>query len=430
MTRSVCGAVLAAVLCGCTDRALFNADESRPDLAGIDLAGADLTAVDLAAADLRSDDLAGIGDLSRTFDFAGLGTIPANVGGAMPVPQPQRRGAKVGPALWLLAGDLNLDGRADLITIEQNSTVRVYLGDGKGDLFPGQSFQLNTHTELTMGVLADVDGDGWKDLVLSEPGRSDVDVHRANPGGETFGDWVRLQAMGTVQSAAVGDLDGDAVQDLVAVTRDDLLHVFWGQKGSTPVPTVPTFAVGLGVQEVALTDVDGDGHLDAVAVDRDGATISVLRGDGALGFQPATTIAVPPLSSQLVLGDWNGDGRVDVAASGASDGELLVGVLLDQSGALAALPPPLAPGLSAMSGYGGLAGGDMTGDGHADIVVGSDASSLISVISVGVNGAVSTTYPTLDEPALSIALADFDGDGYLDVAAAGPTKTQLYLTSP
>src|SRR5207302_1601383 len=128
----------------------------------------------------------------------------------------QRRfAAGTGPAS-VAVGDVNGDGRLDLVTANYTSNdVSVLLGTDPG------SFQ--TQQTLAVGPLplsvavADVNGDGRLDLVLpSRPGAATSDVSvLLGTGDGTFGPLQQFGAGMRPSAAVVGDVNGDGRPDLI-----------------------------------------------------------------------------------------------------------------------------------------------------------------------------------------------------------------------
>jgi FG-GAP-like repeat len=132
--------------------------------------------------------------------------------------------------------------------------------------------------------------------------------------------------------------------------------------------------------------------------------------------------------ASFVLADANGDGNVDVVAppSRLGDGHIKIW-LGDGKGAFAPWPLTYTEGAKPKDrfaiDYGGVAMGDIDGDGNMDVVSASHGAGLVSLFGDGKGGfeIVRTGLPTGGFSAQAVVLLDANGDGRLDAVASRDT---------
>jgi hypothetical protein len=187
---------------------------------------------------------------------------------------------------------------------------------------------------------------------------------------------------------------------------------------------------------VAVADVNGDGKPDLLVAnfcDNNCSTgsVSVLLGDGDGTFQPPVTYGSGGYgASSVAVADVNGDGKPDLvvtnwcpsSCSGPQWGEGMVGVLLGNGdGTFQAAVPYDSGGGLAFS----VAIADMNGDGKLDLVVGN----FFLTVSVLLGNGDGTFQPAMAYDVwmnggadignnVSVAVADVNGDGKPDVVVA------------
>jgi tetratricopeptide (TPR) repeat protein len=210
----------------------------------------------------------------------------------------------------------------------------------------------------------------------------------------------------------VGDLNNDRNEDVIVV-GDKGVHAFRFATNGTA--TEATAFAGLknapGI-DGALVDLDFTGKLDLLLLPPGSNSLRVLRNLGNMYFKDVTaTSGVPALVAsprQIAIEDWNNDDIMDVFVARDGAAPLL---LPKQRGGLLTVSntPPQWPAARA------VATGDLNNDLRADVVlVAADRiecvfNGLTNTVKIPLNGFVAD----------SVALVDYDNDGWLDIVATG-----------
>ncbi len=230
-----------------------------------------------------------------------------------------------------VTADLNNDGIPDLIEpyarITPGVLFSVQLGLGNGYFAAPVQYGASINHQYADTVLtADVNRDGKADVIFITGNYLLVFLGRGD-GTLMPAQWYTLPANGAAL-AKVGDFNHDGIPDLafniVSATGPATIAVAYGTGTgafSTPV-TVATIPSTQGVETMAVGDFDGDSNLDiAVGLSNEpcnegGCTsddIHILYGDGKGNF--ANELVYPGVPSDLTFasGDLNNDGRSDLA---------------------------------------------------------------------------------------------------------------------
>ena len=233
---------------------------------------------------------------------------------------------------------------------------------------------------------------------------------------------------------AVGDLNGDGVNDIVAgqTGGGSRVRVFSGASG-TPLPgrlgAFEAFEDSDGVS-LAVADVNGDGFADLILGSQGAgpARVQVLSGlDGGLLREWSFTNQDQGSGISVAAGDVTGDGRADILLGSGPGGGSRVRVLDGSNGAeignFFAFDPveSLPEGLQ-------IASGDVNGDGFADIITaGGSGGSEVRVIS-GSDWSTLSSQHLLDGAGggIRVGAVDLEGDGKAEILLGqGPGGSQV-----
>lgn len=343
------------------------------------------------------------------------------------------------PISGFVAGDLNADGRADLVAIHRTSSrITVLMNDGSGDA--SDAFPVTAQAAIAVGVrpssavMGDLSGDGLPDLAVSNSGDGTVSVlrQRALPVGSAFAvaDHQRVFANLEPDSLAILHVNPDARLDLAVANRlSNDISVFENDgSGTFPRKLQNDYDVGRQPSSLLAADFTGDGQPDLLCSDGSASTLSLLSHTGTHEFAPQV-LAAPAASRavQIAAADFDGDGRQDLLrllSSGAIElwqsdahGALTSRELFRAPAELTAFaladldldqrPDVLALSPSRASVY-VLRNPSRTSDAQGPL-------QLVTTLSVGAAGS----------QAVALVAADFDGDGLPDVAVARSSDNSL-----
>jgi VCBS repeat protein/HYR domain-containing protein/thrombospondin type 3 repeat protein len=319
-------------------------------------------------------------------------------------------GGRPGP---LIPADVNGDGRQDAIVMTTSGLSWLY-GNGAGLLSLQASYPYASYfaDQLPAPVLADVDGDGYNDIVLAVTTTYSLEVLYGQPDG-SFQPPQRVAYLNFNGSLAVGDANGDGHPDIVAGSGW-YLHVFPGRSDRS-FGSPSRLRVVSNPRSIALSDANGDGIQDIVAAGSGGIAVFVGRGAGSFNAQ---TVYGASAGSITLFRDVDSDGDIDALIAGS--GTVWV-VANDGKGHFATAAAIGTPG----STY-ALTTGDIDRDGRLDFAVAWASSSYPVTSAVTLfRGAGAYQFSPVGQfltgrPPRGLAFADFDGDDRDDVLAASP----------
>ena len=353
-------------------------------------------------------------------------------------------GSKLSAWEYIATTDLDGDGAVDILLTRTDFTFEVTLGDSDVDLVPTEGWVVVVLQDAAVPgtflppvqypanpayglATGDLNLDTWPDIATAHTQRNEISILLQD--STTLGSFrppgVLLTAAGP-REPAIGDLDGDGVNDIAVATREHVTLLF-----NDPLQPGEVFNrsdIDLFSRAIALQNIDNDDRLDIAvissAADRDDVLLALQdpapAPDGL--FSTSTAYTVIENLTDIALADIDLDGSMDIAVSANSGSGGVVSVLLQDALAPGTdfLPPDIyfTGGGSTRS----VAIGDLNNDALPDIAAtnaaGRGSVSILFQDSANPGSFLPPVqYDGMGDPA-DVSIADLDGDGLNDLAVA------------
>ena len=366
---------------------------------------------------------ADFGSLTLQGGYGANGGIQSSLGGAV------GSGGFAAPATYnvssgrkMATSDLNGDGFLDLVSASvASATVQLGVGDGTFGTAVSYAMESSGTDAVTLN---DVNDDGIMDIVTSGySGATARATIRLGSGDGTFGAALSYQMSGgEAFGLNLADLNNDGFLDIVTAGSGSgaTTSIRLGTGNGTFGGIVSYSTVGSFGLEVGIADFNNDSILDLVTLTNNtGGFVSYRQGVGNGTFGASTVLSMNSTGdSGMTVADVNGDGIPDILSSGYAGGGS-VAIRFGQSNGT--FSNVLSLGFNA--GYGnGLTTGDLNGDGILDIIVAASDGGSASQISYrlgqggGTFGAAISVATNAGSSAFGITAGDFNGDGVQDIS--------------
>jgi hypothetical protein len=254
-----------------------------------------------------------------------------------PPPGPNIAGISWGAAV---VADVNSDGHPDLAIAGFNAPNMIYLNNGTSAPFNGVS-GISIGTGDVGGVapaFGDVNGDGFVDMAVANTNHVPSRLYLTNGAPLTSGGYTTVQIgtdLGYGQNAVIADVNGDGKPDLIltyivasaAPTDPSGIAIYLNNGTSNPFGSVTPvrLLVGQTVNAIAIADLNNDGKPDLVAA----VSNAPLTQNDLYAFLNTGSSSQPFTNSQALqpdndlgggclgvsVADMNGDGMPDLLFS-------------------------------------------------------------------------------------------------------------------
>jgi hypothetical protein len=328
-------------------------------------------------------------------------------------------------------GDFDGDAKLDIVVTNDNaSSLSAFRNTSSiGAVSFGNKIDFTTLQSPFGLAVGDLNSDGKLDVVVVNnhvtAQKISVFENVSNPGNLFFAPKLDYIIGNGGQNVAIADFDADGKPD-VAVTNkiSNNFSVLknTGSGGSITLNAKIDFATGASPVDIAANDFDGDGKMDIVVTNEGANTISIFKNTTVgpnISFAAKIDFATGTMPRGIAVGDVTGDGKADIAVANAGvDNTISIfknisngSIQLDAKTDIALASNAMASALSIV---------DLNGDAKADIVVESIGNNKLSVFknianSNTISFAARVDYNTQAAGASNIIAADLDGDNKPDL---------------
>jgi gliding motility-associated-like protein len=349
------------------------------------------------------------------------------------------------PVFDIISSDIDGDNKPDLIGSSNATTSTSMVLHMNQSTVGNINFVPSTIASLTLNAptghlaVGDLNLDGKPDVVASRSGTTSntvfVLLNKSTLGNPDFAAplILTLDISQGVREVGISDINGDGKPEIVVANSiTNNIYIFKNESagGVLTINTTPVKIPVTGATEtwaLELQDMDGDGKTDIVAsTNQSKPDLYVLKNvstPSSISFSNITKIPLPGGYNDIATADFNRDGKLDLISTSLFTSQAMV-LLNKSSNAAFLFDAPITLATDAQPF--GIDVSDLNGDNFPDFVIPSRGTSTLNVFlhngnptTVGFNKVTVTTGKTN----WFVRAGDLDGDAKPDIAFTSFTGT-------
>ena len=245
-------------------------------------------------------------------------------------------------SLHIKCGDLNGDGKPDLIATESGTTDKIFVmknnSSGPGNIaFSAPSIITLAGKRPKRIEIADLDLDGKPELVITAQGSNTVAVlvNQSTLASISFSPippiLITIPGAASTEGLAVEDLNGDGLPEIITSQFQTNSDIYVIENKSSPgaysAGSIRTLSVGVPIKNIRVGDLDGDRKPDIAFTKLTSSQVGLFLNQSAgstIAFAVGPSIATDATPWGIDFGDLDGDGKPDIVIASITKKSLTI----------------------------------------------------------------------------------------------------------
>jgi hypothetical protein len=221
----------------------------------------------------------------------------------------------------IFTADLDGDGDSDVLSASENDDIIAWYDNNGSEVFTKRIIS-STVDGANHVLVADMDNDGDLDVIASAAAEDTLSWYE-NDGSSNFTPQIISSSTDGIHKISASDIDQDGDMDVVSVSPGSGRIIWHENDGNQSFTSHNITTSANGVSALKVIDYDGDGNVDVISTGINTNNLVLYHNGGNENFTSVTLSSTQQSIASLSAADIDGSDGLNIISSSTGDNQIL-----------------------------------------------------------------------------------------------------------